>query len=103
MTSGKKKIFLISDYRNVTCEPTRDQSYWILKELDRADRFKVYSTANRVMNSSCFRNIDFLTIDYMGKIGDRFVGNGEPTSTIAEAGANHNRELDTAKIEKTEW
>ena len=39
----------------------------------------------------------------MGKIGDRFVGNDEPAFTIAEAGANHNRELDTAKIEKTEW
>lgn len=70
----KKKIFLISDYRNVTCEPTRDQSYWILKELDRADRFKVYGTANRVINSNCFKNIDFLTLDYRGKIGDRFVG-----------------------------
>ena len=103
MPSGKNKIFLISDYRNVTCEPTRDQSYWILKELDRSDRFKVYSTANKVINSSCFKNIDFLTLDYTGKIGDRLVGNDEPAFTIAEAGANHNRELDTAKIEKTEW
>ena len=68
MPTGKKKIFLISDYRNVTCEPTRDQSYWILKELDRADRFNVYSTANRVMNSSCFKNIDFLTLGYKGSI-----------------------------------
>jgi sialic acid synthase SpsE len=31
------------------------------------------------------------------------IGDGEPTSTIAEAGANHNRELDTAKIEKPWW
>ncbi len=68
MPPGKKKIFLISDYRNVTCEPTRDQSYWILKELDRADRFNVYSTANRVMNSSCFENIEFLTLGYKGSI-----------------------------------
>jgi hypothetical protein len=103
MSSGKKKISLIFDYRNVTCELEMGAPYWILKRLDRADRFKVYSTANRVVNSSCFKNIDFLTLDYTGKIGDRLVGNDEPAFTIAEAGANHNRELDTAKIEKTEW
>ena len=99
----KTGLFFISDYRDVTCEPGRDPAYWILKELNEADRFKVYSTANRVINNSCFKNIDFLTLDYKGKIDDRFVGNGEPAVTIAEAGANHNRELDTAKIEKTEW
>ena len=64
----KTGLFFISDYRDVTCEPTRDQSYWILKELDGADRFKVHSTANRVINSSCFRNIDFLTLGYKGSI-----------------------------------
>ena len=74
----KKKIFFIPDYRNVICEPTRDPTYWILKELDRADRFKVYSTTNRVINSSCFRNIDFPTRGYKGKIDDRFVDNDEP-------------------------
>ena len=96
-------LFFISDYRDVTCEIGRDPVYWALKGLDRADRFKVYSTTNRVINSSCFRNINFPTLGYKGKIGDRFAGNGEPTFTIAEAGANHNQELDTAKIEKTEW
>jgi len=64
----KTGLFFISDYRNVTCEPGRDPSYWILEELGRADRFKVYSTANRVTNSSCFGNIDFLTLGYKGKI-----------------------------------
>lgn len=64
----KTGLFFISDYRDVTCEPTRDQSYWILKELDRADRFKVYSTANSVVDSSCFGNINFLTLGYKGSI-----------------------------------
>ncbi|RZB29544.1 MAG: hypothetical protein AEth_01055 [Candidatus Argoarchaeum ethanivorans] len=64
----KTGLFFISDYRGVTCEPGRDPAYWILKELDRADRFKVYSTANRVINSSCFGNIDFLMLDYKGDI-----------------------------------
>ncbi|RZB29540.1 MAG: hypothetical protein AEth_01051 [Candidatus Argoarchaeum ethanivorans] len=96
----KTELFFISDYWDVPCEPTRDRSHWILKELDRADRFKVYSTTNRVINSSCFRNINFPTLDYKGKIGDRFAGDGEPAFTVAEAGANHNRELNTAKIEK---
>ena len=64
----KTGLFFISDYRDVTCEPGRDPAYWILKELNEADRFKVYSTANRVINSSCFKNIDFLTLDYKGKI-----------------------------------
>jgi hypothetical protein len=50
----QKGLFFISDYREVTCEPGRDPPYWILKGLDRADRFKVYSTANSVVNSSCF-------------------------------------------------
>ena len=31
------------------------------------------------------------------KIGNRFVGDGEPTFIIAEAGANHNRDFDMAK------
>lgn len=31
------------------------------------------------------------------KIGDSFVGDGEPTFVIAEAGANHNRNFDMAK------
>ena len=31
------------------------------------------------------------------KIGNRFVGDGEPTFVIAEAGANHNRDFDMAK------
>lgn len=30
-------LFFISDYRDVTCEPRRDPSYWILMGLDRAD------------------------------------------------------------------
>ena len=99
----KTGLFFISDYRDVICEPGGDPSYWILKGFDRDGGFNGYSTANGVMDRSCFRNIDFLTLGYKGKIGNRFVGNGEPTFTIAEAGANHNRELDTAKIEKTEW
>lgn len=37
------------------------------------------------------------------RIDNYSIGDGEPAFTIAEAGANHNRELDTAKIEKTEW
>jgi glycosyltransferase involved in cell wall biosynthesis len=64
----KKGIFFISDYRNVTCKPGRDPPYWILKGIDRADQFKIYSTANSVVNSSCFKNIDFLTLNYKGKI-----------------------------------
>ncbi len=64
----KTGLFFISDYRDVTCEPGRDPAYWILKELNEADRFKVYSTANKVINRSCFGNIDFLTLDYKGKI-----------------------------------
>ena len=59
---AKTGLFFISDYRNVTCEPGRDPAYRVLKELDRADRFNVYGTANRVINSSCFKNIDFLTL-----------------------------------------
>jgi len=31
------------------------------------------------------------------KIGDRWVGEGEPTFIIAEAGANHDRKLEQAK------
>ena len=64
----KTGLFFISDYRDVTCEPGRDPAYWILKELNEADRFKVYSTANKVINSSCFGNIDFLTLGYKGDI-----------------------------------
>jgi len=48
----KKGLFLISDYRDVTCEPGRDPSYWILKELAKNEKFKVYSTANEVIDSS---------------------------------------------------
>jgi len=65
---AQKGLFFISDYRDVTCEPGRDPAYWILKELNEADRFKVYSTANKVINRSCFGNIDFLTLGYKGKI-----------------------------------
>ena len=65
---AKTGLFFISDYRDVTCKPGRDPAYWVLKELDRADRFKVYGTANRVINSSCFGNIDFLMLDYKGDI-----------------------------------
>ena len=68
MSSTKKGLFFISDYRDVTCEPGRDPTYWILKELDKNDKFKVYSTANKVMDSSCFKNIDFLTLNYKGSI-----------------------------------
>ena len=50
----KKGLFFISDYRNVTCKPGRDPSYWMLKELDKNGKFKVYSTANKVIDSSCF-------------------------------------------------
>lgn len=52
----KKGLFFISNYRDVTCEPGRDPSYWILKGLDRDNRFEVYSTANRVINTSCFNS-----------------------------------------------
>ena len=31
------------------------------------------------------------------EIGDRLVGPGKPTFVIAEAGSNHNGDLDTAK------
>ena len=65
---AKKGLFFISDYRDVTCEPGRDPSYWILKGLDRDNRFNVYSTANRVMDRSCFRKIDFLELGYKGNI-----------------------------------
>ena len=64
----KEGLFFISDYRDVTCEPGRDPAYWILKELDKNDKFKVYSTANKVVDSSCFKNIEFLTLNYKGKI-----------------------------------
>ena len=64
----KKGLFFISDYRDVTCKPGRDPAYWILKELDKNDKFKIYSTANKVVDSSCFENIDFLTLNYKGEI-----------------------------------
>ena len=64
----KEGLFFISDYRDVTCEPGRDPAYWILKELDKSDKFKVYSTANKVIDSSCFENIEFLTLNYKGDI-----------------------------------
>lgn len=31
------------------------------------------------------------------RVGDKFIGTGEPTFIIAEAGSNHNRDLETAK------
>jgi|LGVF01.1.fsa_nt_gb glycosyltransferase involved in cell wall biosynthesis len=64
----KKGLFFISNYRDVTCAVGRDPSYWILKGLDRANQFKVYSTANRVINSNCFNNIEFLKLGYKGNI-----------------------------------
>ncbi|KAF5432929.1 Glycosyltransferase involved in cell wall bisynthesis [Candidatus Methanophagaceae archaeon] len=64
----KKGLFFISDYRDVTCKPGRDPAYWILKELAKNDKFKVYSTANKVIDSSCFENIKFLTLNYKGDI-----------------------------------
>ncbi|KAF5425151.1 Glycosyltransferase involved in cell wall bisynthesis [Candidatus Methanomarinus sp.] len=64
----KKGLFFISDYRNVTCESGRDPSYWILKGLDGYNQFRVYSTANNVINSSCFKGINFLTLGYKGSI-----------------------------------
>lgn len=64
----KKGLFFISDYRDVTCAPGRDPSYWVLRELDRGNRFEVHSTANRVSDRSCFRNIDFLELGYKGDI-----------------------------------
>lgn len=64
----KTGLFFISDYRNVTCNPGRDPSYWILKELDKNNKFKVHSTANKVVDSSCFKNIEFLTLNYKGGI-----------------------------------
>ena len=67
----KEGLFFISDYRDVTCEPGRDPAYWILKELDKNDKFKVYSTANKVVDSSCFKNIEFLTLGYKRKIDIR--------------------------------
>ena len=68
MNMTKKGLFFISDYRDVTCKPGRDPSYWILKALDNDDRFNVYSTANRIIDSSCFGNIKFLKLNYKGNI-----------------------------------
>ena len=65
---AKTGLFFISDYRDVTCESGRDPSYWILKGLDRDSRFNVYSTANKIIDGSCVRNIDFLTLGYKGNI-----------------------------------
>lgn len=65
----KTGLFFISDYRDVTCStPGRDPSYWILKEIDKNDKIKVYSTANKIVDSSCFKNIDFLTLNYKGGV-----------------------------------
>ncbi|MCK4347159.1 MAG: glycosyltransferase family 4 protein [Thermoplasmatales archaeon] len=64
----KEGLFFISDYRDVTCEPGRDPAYWVLKELDKSDKFKVYSTADKVIDNSCFKNIEFLTLNYKEKI-----------------------------------
>jgi len=64
----KTGLFFISDYRDVTCEPGRDPSYWILKELDKNNKFEAYSTANKIIDSSCFENIDFLTLNYKRNI-----------------------------------
>ena len=63
-----KNIFFISAYRDVTCEPSKNPDFLILNKLDSDDRFKVYSTANKVLDSSCFKNIDFLTLGYKGDI-----------------------------------
>ena len=65
---SKTGLFFISDYRNITCKPGRDPSYWILKELDKNEKIGVYSTANKVIDSSCFKNTEFLTLNYKGKI-----------------------------------
>ena len=64
----KTGLFLISDYRDVTCKPAPYPAYWILKKLNKNDEFKVYSTANNIINSSCFKNIDFITLNYKGEI-----------------------------------
>lgn len=64
----KKGLFFISDYRDVTCKPGRDPSYWILKALNEDDRFNVYSTANRIIDSSCFGNIKFSELNYGRKV-----------------------------------
>ncbi|KAF5414907.1 MAG: hypothetical protein C5S49_06515 [Candidatus Methanogaster sp.] len=37
------------------------------------------------------------------RIDNYSIGDGELTFIITEAGANHNRELDTAKIVKPGW
>jgi len=37
------------------------------------------------------------------RIDNYSIGGGEPAFITTEAGANHNRELDTAKIEKPWW
>ena len=63
-----KNIFFISAYRDVTCESSKNPDFWILNRLDSDDRFKVYSTANKVLDSSCFKSIDFLTLGYKGDI-----------------------------------
>ena len=52
----KTGLFFISDYRDVTCEPGRDPSYWVLKELNKNNRLKVYGTANRVIKASIAAN-----------------------------------------------
>ena len=64
----KTGLFFISDYREVTCKPGRGPAYWLLKEFNKSDKFGVYSTANKVVDSSCFENIDFLTLNYKGEI-----------------------------------
>ena len=63
-----KKIFFISAYRDVTCKSSKNPDFLILNKLDSDDRFKVYSTANKVLDSSCFKSIDFLTLGYKGDI-----------------------------------
>ena len=65
---AKNGLFFISDYRDVACKPGRDPSYWILKRLNENDKFKVYSTANKIIDSNCFKNIEFLTLAYKGKV-----------------------------------
>ena len=50
------------------CKQGRDPTIWILKELDENEKFKVYSTANKVVDSSCFENIEFSTLNYKGQI-----------------------------------
>ncbi|MBP2029951.1 glycosyltransferase involved in cell wall biosynthesis [Methanohalophilus levihalophilus] len=61
-------LFFISDYRDVTCDPGRDPSFWILKALNKDASFDVHSTANTISYRHCFENIDFLPLNFRGSI-----------------------------------